>query len=99
MTITKTADANELTVNVAGRLDTTTAPGLDEVLKKSLEGVKKLVMDFSELEYISSAGLRVIFSAHKVMNRQGEMVIRGANEDVLEVFEVTGSLDVLTVER
>lgn len=99
MTITKTAAANELTVKVAGRLDTTTAPGLDEELKKSLEGVKKLVMDFSELEYISSAGLRVIFSAHKVMNRQGEMVVRGANEDVMEVFEVTGSLDVLTVER
>lgn len=98
MTILKTMEADEMTVKVVGRLDTTTAPRLDEDLKKSLDGVKKLVMDFSELEYISSAGLRVIFSAQKVMGKQGKMVIRGANEDVMEVFEITGSLDVLTVE-
>ena len=99
MTITKTTAGNEMTIKTVGRLDTTTAPELDAELKKSLEGVKKLIMDFSELEYISSAGLRVIFSAQKVMNGQGEMVIRGANEDVLEVFEVTGSLDILTLEQ
>lgn len=99
MTITKAYGADELTVKVAGRLDTTTAPRLDEELKNSLDGIKKLVIDFTELEYISSAGLRVIFSAQKIMNRQGEMVIRGVNEDVMEVFEVTGSIDILTIEN
>ena len=99
MTITKTLNAEELTVKVDGRLETVTAPQLEEELKSSLSGIKVLIMDFTDLEYISSAGLRVLFSAQKTMNKQGEMIVRGANEDVMEVFEVTGSVDVLTIEK
>ena len=98
MTISKTLNANELTVNLSGRLDTTTAPHLEAELKTTLTGVNSLVMDFDELEYISSAGLRVLLSAQKVMNKQGKMVIRHANETILEVFEVTGFTDILTIE-
>ena len=98
MTINKTLNATELTVALTGRLDTTPAPHLEAELKTSLTGVDSLVMDFAELEYISSAGLRVLLSAQKVMNKQGKMVIRHANETILEVFEVTGFADILTVE-
>lgn len=98
MTINKTLNATELTVALAGRLDTTTAPHLEAELKTSLDGVNSLGMDFAELEYISSAGLRVLLSAQKVMNKQGKMVIRHANETIMEVFEVTGFTDILTVE-
>jgi anti-sigma B factor antagonist len=98
MTISKTLNANELTVILSGRLDTTTAPQLEAELKTTLTGVSSLVMDFEELEYISSAGLRVLLSAQKVMNKQGKMVIRHVNETILEVFEVTGFTDILTVE-
>ena len=98
MTINKTLNANELTMALVGRLDTTTAPNLEGELKASLNGVDSLVMDFAELEYISSAGLRVLLSAQKVMNKQGKMVVRHVNETILEVFEVTGFTDVLTIE-
>lgn len=98
MTINKTLNATELTVALTGRLDTTTAPHLEAELKTSLNGADSLVMDFAGLEYISSAGLRVLLSAQKVMNKQGKMVIRHANETILEVFEVTGFTDILTVE-
>jgi anti-sigma B factor antagonist len=98
MTINKTLNASELTVALAGRLDTTTAPQLEAELKTALTSVNSLVMNFAELEYISSAGLRVLLSAQKVMNKQGKMVIRNANETILEVFEVTGFTDILTVE-
>ena len=98
MTINKQIDGEKLTVAVAGRLDTTTAPELDEALKSSIEGIKELTIDFSELEYISSAGLRVLLSAQKIMNTQGSMVVKGSSEVVLEVFEVTGFSDILTIE-
>lgn len=98
MTIKKVLNAEEMTVEVIGRLDTTTAPQLEVELKSSYEGVGTLIMDLTGLEYISSAGLRVLFSAQKVMNKQGKMIVRGANEDVMEVFEITGSTDVLTIE-
>ena len=98
MTINTTVNGTELTVALAGRLDTTTAPHLEAELKTSLDGVNSLVLNFAELEYISSAGLRVLLSAQKVMNNQGKMVIRHANETILEVFEVTGFMDILTIE-
>lgn len=98
MTIDKTLNMTELTMALVGRLDTTTAPQLEAELKTSLNGVDSLVMDFAELDYISSAGLRVLLSAQKVMNKQGKMVVRHVNETILEVFEVTGFMDVLTVE-
>ncbi len=98
MNVIKTLKEDELHVKVMGRLETVTSPMLEGELKNSLEGIATLIFDFSELEYISSAGLRVLFSMQKIMNKQGKMVIRGANEDVMEVFEVTGSVDILTIE-
>ena len=98
MTIEKNLNGTELTVAVAGRLDTTTAPQLEASLKESFEGIAKLVLDFSALEYLSSAGLRVLLAAQKVMNKQGEMVIKNVNETINEIFEVTGFIDILTIE-
>ncbi len=98
MEIKKTKNGNELTIAIEGRLDTTTAPMLEAELKQSISGVEKLIFDFGALEYLSSAGLRVILSAQKVMNRQGEMVVRNVNDTIAEIFEVTGFADILTIE-
>ena len=98
MTIEKNLNGTELTVTITGRLDTVTAPQLEAEFKQSITGVEKLVLDFAELEYLSSAGLRVILAAQKVMNKQGEMVIRNVNETINEIFEVTGFVDILTIE-
>ena len=98
MTIEKNLNGSELTVTIAGRLDTTTAPQLEAEFKSSIEGVEKLVLDFTALEYLSSAGLRVLLSAQKIMNKQGEMVIRNVNDTIKEIFEVTGFIDILTIE-
>ncbi len=98
MTINKTNEADKLIISVGGRLDTTTAPELEAELKNSLDDVKELVFDIKELEYISSAGLRVLLSAQKVMNKQGKMTVTGANESVMEIFEVTGFVDILNIE-
>lgn len=96
--IDKKANDAELIFTLEGRLDTTTAPQLEAELKKSLDGVKSLVFDFKELEYISSAGLRVLLSAQKQMNKQGEMVIRNVSPEIMEIFDVTGFSDILTIE-
>lgn len=98
MTIDKQINDSELTLSLTGRLDTTTAPELEAVIKENITGVTNLVMDFAGLEYLSSAGLRVILSAQKTMNKQGEMVIRNVNETINEVFEITGFIDILTIE-
>lgn len=98
MTISKNANGAELTIALAGRLDTASAPRLEAELKESLEGVEYLALDFAALDYLSSAGLRVLLAAQKVMNRQGKMVVRNINEVVAEIFEVTGFGDVLTIE-
>ena len=98
MTITKTQENEKLTVTIEGRLDTTTAPQLESELKSSLDGVKELVFEIKELEYISSAGLRVLLTAQKVMNKQGKMTVTGASEAVMEIFEVTGFVDILDIE-
>ncbi len=98
MTFGKKQNGEELTVVLEGRLDTTTAPKLEAELKRSLDGIKALVFDIEKLEYISSAGLRVLLSAQKVMNKQGEMKIIGANEAIMEIFEVTGFVDILNIE-
>ena len=98
MTIEKNLNGTELTVTLAGRLDTTTAPELEASLKASYAGVEKLVLDFTALEYLSSAGLRVLLGAQKTMNKQGEMVIKNVNDTVNEIFEVTGFIDILSVE-
>lgn len=98
MVITKTKEGTSLTLEIEGRLDTTTAPQLESELKGSIDSIDKLLLDFTSLEYISSAGLRVLLSAQKIMNKQGSMVIRNVNEDVMDIFDVTGFVDILTIE-
>ena len=98
MTINKTLNGTDLTIALEGRLDTTTSPELEEVLKESLDGVTALTFDFSKLEYISSAGLRVLLAAQKTMNKQGSMKLLHVDEVIMEIFEVTGFSDILTIE-
>ena len=98
MTIEKTLNGTELAINLIGRLDTTTAPQLEAELKQNISGVEKLVLNFAALEYLSSAGLRVLLAAQKVMNKQGEMIVKNVNETIAEIFEVTGFSDILTIE-
>jgi anti-sigma B factor antagonist len=98
MTIEKTLNGTELTIVITGRLDTTTAPQLETEFKQNIAGVEKLVLDFASLEYLSSAGLRVLLAAQKVMNKQGEMIIKNVNDTINEIFEVTGFIDILTIE-
>ena len=97
MTITKQSSGNELKVSVAGRLDTTTAPELESGLKESLDGIENLVLDFKDLEYISSAGLRVLLATQKIMNKQGTMTVSSVNDVVMEIFEVTGFSEILNI--
>ncbi|SHH67574.1 anti-sigma B factor antagonist [Butyrivibrio fibrisolvens DSM 3071] len=98
MNISKSKNGEELTIAIEGRLDTTTAPELDDVVKSEIEGITKLVFDFAKLEYISSAGLRVLLSSQKIMNKQGSMVVKNVSEEVNEIFEVTGFQDILSIE-
>ena len=98
MEIIKNQNGTELDIELVGRLDTTTAPELDKELTPALDGITKLVFDFTKLEYISSAGLRVLLAAQKTMNKQGEMILTNVNDDVKEVFEITGFVDILTIE-
>ena len=98
MIIEKNLNGTELTVTITGRLDTTTAPQLEAEFKQSINGIEKLVLDFAALEYLSSAGLRVLLAAQKVMNKQGEMIIKNVNDTINEIFEVTGFYDILNIE-
>ena len=98
MTITKNLNGTTLEIAPEGRLDTMTAPELEAELNASLKDVESLVLDFSKLEYISSAGLRVLLSAHKAMSGKGGMKVTNVNEIVAEVFDVTGFADILTIE-
>ena len=91
-------NASELTVELSGRLDTNTAPELEKTLNTSLEGVNTLFINMEKLDYISSAGLRVLLAAQKTMNKQGEMRVVHVNETVMEIFEVTGFADILSIE-
>ncbi|MBQ9567210.1 MAG: STAS domain-containing protein [Lachnospiraceae bacterium] len=98
MEIVKKQDGSNLTISLEGRLDTTTAPQLETELKQSLDGVQALEFDLAKLDYISSAGLRVLLSAQKTMNKQGEMKVTGANDELKEIFDVTGFVDILNIE-
>ncbi len=98
MTINKTLDGKNLALALEGRLDTLPAPDLEAELNASLKDAETLTLDFSKLEYISSAGLRVLLSAHKTMSAKGGMKVANVNEIVREVFEVTGFADILTIE-
>lgn len=89
---------SQLTIALTGRLDTITSPKLDEVIRKEISGVSKLFFDLANLDYISSAGLRVLLSAQKVMNKQGDMVVKNVKPAIMEIFEVTGFDSILTIE-
>lgn len=98
MNISTKMEGTKLTIGLDGRLDTGSSPQLEGVLRETLRGVTELEMDFSNLAYISSAGLRVLLAAMKLMKKQGSMVVRNVNETVMEVFEITGFADMLTIE-
>ena len=98
MTIEKKINGEEVTLIVSGRLDTQTAPELEAELDAVLPGLKELTFDMTDLEYVSSAGLRVILKAQKAMNTQGSMKLTGVNDSIMEVFDITGFLDILTIE-
>lgn len=98
MEIIKNLSDGKLEIALVGRLDTTTAPQLEPVLKEELGGVTELVFDFDKLDYISSAGLRLVLAAQKIMSKQGTMTVKNVCPDILEVFEITGFSDILTIE-
>ena len=98
MKITKNLNGTNLEIALEGRLDTTTAPELEQELKGSMDGANALTLDFGKLDYISSAGLRVLLSAHKAMSKKGGMKVTNVNEIVKEVFDVTGFADILNIE-
>ena len=98
MTIEKTTENAKVILTVSGRLDTTTAPELEAALDEVLENTKELIFNLENLEYISSAGLRVILKAQKSMNTKGSMKLTGVNDSIMEVFDITGFLDILTIE-
>ena len=97
MKVTLDKNGSTLNVSVSGRLDTTTAPELEKTLGSQLEGIESLTLDFTELAYISSAGLRVLLALQKTMNRQGQMAVTHVNDNIMEVFDVTGFVDMLTI--
>jgi anti-sigma B factor antagonist len=98
MNINKNSEGSKLTFALEGRLDTTTSPQLEAELRSSVNGVTELVFDLDKLDYISSAGLRVLLAAQKVMNRQGEMKITNVKPEIMEIFDVTGFVDILNIE-
>ena len=98
MEINKDIQEKVMMLKLSGRLDTTTSPELEQELNASLDGIEDLRLDFSDLEYISSAGLRVLLAAQKKMNKQGAMSISGVNDTIAEIFEITGFSDILTIK-
>lgn len=98
MTMEKTMTGTACTIALAGRLDTTTAPQLEKEFRAIAPDISQLTLDFSQLEYLSSAGLRVLLSAQKEMSKKDGLVIKNVNETIMEVFEVTGFSDILTIE-
>ncbi len=98
MNINKHLEESRLCLSLEGRLDTNTAPSLEAELKRSIDNITELVFDLAELAYISSAGLRVLLTAQKIMNKQGSMTVKNASPEIMEVFEITGFTDILTLE-
>lgn len=98
MTVEKNINGTEVSLKVIGRLDTVTAPELDAVIDECIEGAQNLVLDFEALEYVSSAGLRVILKAQKIMNSKGSMKLVNVNDSIMEVFDITGFSDILEIE-
>lgn len=98
MTIEKRINDTEMTLVLKGRLDTVSAPQLEKEIKQEIGNIKTLIFDFESLEYLSSAGLRVVLMSQKIMNKQGRMVVRNVNDTIHEIFEMTGFLGILTLE-
>ena len=98
LTISKKTEGAEMTIELSGRLDTNTSPEFENLIETSLDGVEKLIIDLKELAYISSAGLRVLLTALQIMEDQGSMVVRNVSQEVMDVFEITGFIDDLTIE-
>jgi anti-sigma B factor antagonist len=98
MDIKKELNGTELKISIIGKLNTVTAPQLETEIKSSVAGITDLILDFAELDYLSSAGLRVILTAQQIMMKQGKMVIRNVNDTINEIFDVTGFIDILTIE-
>lgn len=99
MKITKTQNGNSLYFALEGRLDTNTAPELEAAIKGSIDGAEELIIDMEALDYLSSAGLRVLLGTQKIMNKQGSMRVTHVNDTIMEIFEVTGFADILTIEK
>lgn len=97
MNIRQNKENKKVTVFISGRVDTNTAPELLEYLKEAMQGIEELVLDLKEVDYVSSAGLRVILFAQKIMNAQGSMCVANVNSDIMEIFELTGFTDILTI--
>ena len=98
MIINKKKNGTELTMSIEGRLDTSTAPELETAVKSEIEGVTSLIFDVEKLAYISSAGLRVLLSSQKIMSKQGEMKVINLSDTIMEIFDITGFTDILTIE-
>jgi anti-sigma B factor antagonist len=98
LNIKKTQDGTKLEFALEGRLDTMTSPDLEAAIKESIDGVTELVFDFTDLAYVSSAGLRVLLSAQKTMNAKGSMVVKNVSDEIQEIFDVTGFSDILNIE-
>ena len=98
MEIIKNLEGTTLTIALTDKLDTNSAPELEEELNKSLDGVEKLIFDFSKLNYLSSAGLRVLLNAQKIMSKKGQMIIRHVNDVIMDIFDMTGFSTILTIE-
>lgn len=98
LNIKNAKDGVNLLLELEGRLDTTTSPQLEETINSTIGGVENLTFDIKDLEYISSAGLRVLLSAQKTMNKQGKMIVKNASEEVMEIFEVTGFSDIFDIQ-
>ncbi len=98
LNIDKKTEGKKLVFKLSGRLDTTTAPELETEVKGNIDGVENLEFDFADLEYISSAGLRVLLTSQKTMNKQGNMVVKNCSDEIIEIFDVTGFSDILTIE-
>lgn len=99
MEIIKNFNGTELTIKLVGELNTITSPLLEDVIKNDLNGINSLIFDFSQLDYLSSAGLRVILVAQKIMDKQGKMVIKKPNDSILEIFDITGFSSLLNIEN
>lgn len=98
MKIEKQQSGKKMNIKLIGRLDTFTSPQLEKELSECLTGVEELIFDFTELQYVSSAGLRVLLSAQKRMNRQGSMMITNVNDNIMEIFEITGFIEIMSIE-